>query len=69
MAFIKARSEKQVDDGGINLRKLFEVSKKLEPITNSILRSAFSRKAWQIDPIEFSEVFPSATETIKDIKI
>lgn len=67
MAFIKARSEKQVDDGGINLRNLFEVSKKLEHVTNSVLKSAFSKKAWQVDPLEFSEVFPSANKAIKDL--
>lgn len=68
MAFIKARSEKQVDDGGVNLRNLFEVSKKLDPLTNSILKSAFSRKAWQIDPLNFNETFPAETKVLTDLK-
>ena len=35
-----------MDDGGYNLKKLFECSKKTNPSANSCLTKAFSNGAW-----------------------
>jgi len=66
---IKARSEKKSDDGGLNLRRLFEVSNKLNYLANSVLVSAFKEGNWQIDPAEFKQKFSTADENLKKIKL
>lgn len=65
---IKGRNERQMNDGGLNLKKLFEYSKKATPIHNSILRRAFSEGAWQQDPTDFEKTHKSAIDTLKHLK-
>ena len=65
---IKGRNELQVDDGGKNLKQLFDCSKKANPFDNSTLQRAFSNKVWQQDPTDFEMAHKSAIDTLNKMK-
>ena len=65
---IRGRNERQMNDGGKNLRKLFECSKKITHIHNSILQGAFSNRVWQQDPTEFEKTHKSALDLLNRLK-
>jgi len=57
-----------MNDGGKNLRKLFESSKKITHIHNSILQGAFSNRVWQQDPTEFEKAHKPALDLLNHLK-
>ena len=65
---VKARTALKTDDGGKNLRQLFEVSKKINFALVTCFCSAFEKTNWQIDPASFKEKHDSAWRTMERYK-
>ena len=66
---IKARSTLQNDAGGENLRKLFEVSKRIAHRNLDWVEESFSRGRWQVDPLKFEKANPETWKILQDPEV
>ena len=65
---IKARSVRQRDDGGKNVRRLYNISKRITEFEIELFKDAFIDGAWQLDPIEFQKHFKFAEDIISSLE-